>query len=120
MGNVFSGWFGGGTATQFGNATLQHGSSKREMLMNTVQNNRLMNAVNEIYRQGATFGDGGLASAVRHELATGQLVGGRSHLLKASERISNLENIIRTQTLSQNDLDIARQLLNDLNNALGR
>ena len=32
---------------------------------------------------------------VRHELSTGQLVGGKSHIQKAAERITNLENIIR-------------------------
>ena len=73
---------------------------------------------NEIYRPGATTGDGGLADAVRHELSTGQLVGGKSHIIKAIQRIRNLENIIKTQNLSQSDLNIAKSLLDDLRNAL--
>ena len=93
--------------------------STRDQLLNTVQNEKLRNAIDEIYRPGATFGDGGLADAVRHELATGQLVGGKSHILKARERMANLQNIIRRQNLSPRDLIIAQQLLDDLIDALG-
>ena len=83
-----------------------------------MQNDKLKNAVNEIYRSGASIGDGGLADAIRHEMSTGQLVGGKSHVTKALERITNLENIIKKQNLSQNDINIANNLLNDLMNAL--
>ncbi len=93
--------------------------AKRDELLNAVQNDKLKNAVNEIYRPGATTGDGGLADAVRHELSTGELVGGKSHILKATERVTNLENIINKQNLSQSDLNIAKSLLDDLRNALG-
>ena len=93
--------------------------SKRDQLLNSVQNDKLKNAINEIYRPGATVGDGGLADAVRHELSTGELVGGKSHIQKATERVTNLENIIKNQPLNQSDLDIATKLLNDLKNALG-
>ncbi len=30
-------------------------------------------------------GDGGLADAIRHELSTGELVGGKSHITKAPD-----------------------------------
>lgn len=104
----------------FGQSSNQvNNLNTRENLINSVQNNKLTNAVNEIYRPGATVGDGGLADAVRHELSTGELVGGRSHLTKATERIINLENIIRTQNLSPNDLRIAQELLDDLRRATG-
>jgi len=93
--------------------------SIRDKLLNSAQNDKLKNAINEIYRPGATTGDGGLADAVRHELSTGELVGGKSHIRKAMERVSNLENIINKQPLNQSDLDIATKLLNDLKNALG-
>ena len=90
----------------------------RERLLNEAQNPRLRNTINEIYRQNAAIGDGGLADAVRHELRTGELVGGRSHIQKAVERAKNLESIIRTQNLSPRDLEIANALLSDLKNAL--
>ena len=90
----------------------------RDQLLNRVQNGKLKNAINEIYRPGAKIGDGGLADAVRHELSTGKLVGEKSHVIKAQERATNLENIIRKQNLSQGDLNIANKLLNDLRKAL--
>ena len=99
--------------------TGRGGIPKREQLLSQVENSKLKNAINEIYRPGANVGDGGLADAVRHEISTGDLVGGKSHLQKARERVTNLENIIKKQELSNGDLEIANALLNDLKNALG-
>ncbi|MDL2288833.1 hypothetical protein LJC32_05590 [Oscillospiraceae bacterium OttesenSCG-928-F05] len=93
--------------------------SRRDDLLNRIENPKLKNAVNEMYRPKAKIGDGGLADAVRHELRTGELIGGRSHILKAQERISNLQNIISRQNLSPNDLTIAQDLLDDLISAVG-
>ena len=92
--------------------------SRREELLAKVSNQKLKNCINEMYRKGATIGDGGLADAVRYELKTGELVGGKSHMKKAVERVKNLENIINKQNLSKNDLDIAQRLLDDLKNAI--
>ena len=92
--------------------------TKRVELLNTVQNQKLKNAINEIYRPGASVGDGGLADAVRHELQTGELVGGKSHMQKAVERVANLENIIKKEALSQSDFEIASTILDDLKAAL--
>ncbi len=94
-------------------------TSVRDELLGNVENLKLKNSINEIYRPGAKTGDGGLADAVRHELKTGELVGGKSHIQKATERVTNLENIIKKQNLNPNDLKIANDLLKDLKNALG-
>jgi len=91
---------------------------KREKLLNAVDNQKLKNAINEIYRPGAKIGDGGLADAIRHELSSGNMVGGKSHIIKGFERIRNLENIINTQTLSPEEIRIATEILNDLQDAL--
>jgi len=56
--------------------------------------------------------------AIRYELQTGQMVGGKSHILKGQERVRNLENIIRKQNLDPEDQAIANALLQDLKNAL--
>lgn len=72
----------------------------------------------QIYRPNSQIGDGGLADAVRYELKTGKLVGGKSHIQKANERIKNLENIIRKENLNEKDLKIAKDILNDINMAL--
>ena len=98
---------------------VEGSGSMRDKLLNSVQNDKLKNAINEIYRPGGSTGDGGFADAVRHELSTGELVGGKSHIQKALERVTNLENIIKKQPLNSSDLDIANKLLNDLKDALG-
>lgn len=82
-------------------------------------NQKLRNAIDQIYRPGATTGDGSLADAIRHQLSTGELVGGKDHLIKGAERVKNLENIIKKETLSNSDSQLAQRLLNDLKNALG-
>jgi|GEM_PF-2723744 len=96
------------------------GNVARDVLLKGVTNPKLINTINELYRPGGKVGDGGLADALRHELATGQLVGGVSHIQKGFERIANLESIIRTQNLNPHDLAVATKLLNDLKNALGQ
>lgn len=92
--------------------------SKRDELLNSVQNDKLKNAVNQIYRPNAKIGDGGLADALRHEFKTGELVGGKSHIQKANERIKNLKNIIKKENLNSSDLKIAEDMISDMDNAL--
>ena len=96
------------------------GKSTGEKLLESVTNPKLANTVKELYRNNATIGNGGTADAIRHELSTGELVGGVSHIQKGIERIANIENIIRTQNLNPVDLRIAESLLNDLKDALGK
>ena len=103
---------GGGGATKGGSGNV------REQLLGSVSNDKLKNCINEMYRPGATTGNGGLADAIRHELTTGELVGGKSHITKGLERVRNLENIIAKQNLNSADLKIATDLLNDLKSAL--
>ena len=93
--------------------------STRSKLLNKVQNPKLRNAINEIYRDGASIGDGGLADAIRHEIKTGEFVGGKSHIQKGKERIKNLENILYKQDLSNIDKEIAEELIKDISRALG-
>ena len=93
--------------------------STRIKLLNKVQNPKLRNAINEIYRDGASIGDGGLADAIRHEIKTGDLVGGKSHIQKGKERIKNLENILNKQDLIDIDKEIAEELIKDISRALG-
>jgi hypothetical protein len=66
---------------------------------------------------------GGLAGAIRRQLATGELVGGVDHLPKGLERLSQLKNILKTgkidrQLLDDHDLGIVRGLHDDLQNSL--
>ena len=93
--------------------------STRSKLLNKAQNQKLRNAINEIYRDGAITGDGGLADAIRHEIKTGELVGGKSHIQKGKERIKNLENILNKQDLTNSDKEIVEELIKDISLALG-
>jgi len=83
-----------------------------------VNNPKLKNAINEIYRSNATIGDGGLADAIRYELQTGKLIGGKSHIQKGKERLKNLENIIKMQNLNSEEEKIAIEIMENIKNAL--
>ena len=86
--------------------------------MNQASDPKLKNTIDEMYRRGAEIGDGGLADAVRYELETGKLVGGKSHIKKCQERIKNLKNLLRKNNMNQDDTNLASNLLQDLINAL--
>lgn len=107
---------GGGGGGRFKGTS---GSSRRSELLAKAQNQKLKNSINEIYRPGAKTGDGGLADAIRHEIKTGEKVGGKSHIQKGLERLKNLENILNKQQIDNSDKSIIQGLIDDLKNALG-
>ena len=94
-------------------------SSKGTKILNKVSNPKLKNTIKEMYRPGAKVGDGGLADAIRYEIKTGKLVGGKSHIQKGTERLRNLEKIFKRETLTKNERKIVEDLMKDLQNALG-
>jgi len=96
-----------------------HVSMKGQELQSQVSNKKLFNFIGEYYRAGASIGDGGLADAVRHQIVTGELVGGRDHLVKGRERMINLKRILEHESLSISERRIAEKLLLELTNAFG-
>ena len=84
-----------------------------------VQDSRLSSLMDDLYRDGAKIGSGSTADAVRHELATGQPVGGVWHTQKAQDY-----SIALTKWLKDNpnapfgDRSAATNVLRDLQNAL--
>ncbi|MBQ7075835.1 MAG: hypothetical protein IJM94_03430, partial [Clostridia bacterium] len=94
-------------------------SAKGEELLDLVSNSKLKNTIKEMYRPGAKVGDGGLADAIRHEIKTGSFVGGKSHIQKGSERLRNLEKILKKETLTEQEREIVESLIEDLKRALG-
>ena len=94
-------------------------SSKGTKLLNKVSNSKLKNTIKEMYRPGAKTGDGGLADAIRYENNTGELVGGKSHIQKGTERLRNLERIVNRETLTKQERKIVEDLIKDLKRALG-
>ena len=83
----------------------------------TAENPRLQRVIQELFREGATI-PGGTAGAVQHEVRTGRLVGGKSHLRKAIERRRQLQRILSRERLSPQERSTAQQLLDDLSVAL--
>jgi len=119
---VFSrlrGVFRGGQQLGSGSKTLQL-PTPRDSFLNNATNPKLKNAINQLYRPGARTGSGSTADALRYELRTGGLVGGRSHVQKAKGFARNIERIIKRENLNIKDYQIADYILNDLRDALGR
>lgn len=76
----------------------------------------LKNAVNQLYRPGAMIGDGGTASVLKFEKATGLGIAkhGKLHTIKAENTIKYLKRI-----LSKSDRKLANKLLKSLIKTLG-
>lgn len=88
--------------------------TNREKLLSVVQDGDLSKIVSELYRPGATIGDGGTATALINEFYSGTA----THLKKANERLKGLNKIVLKGNLGLNDLDIAESLITDLENAI--
>lgn len=92
---------------------------KGQKLIDKATNIKLKNIIKELYHPGSKIGDGSTAAAIKHELKTGELVGGKSHITKGKERLKNLENILNNKNLNIKDRKIAQKLYKDLKKALG-
>lgn len=92
-------------------------NSRREALLNEATTDKARRIVNELYREGAGVGDGGTADAIRVELATGNPVGGRSHIQKGRERLRQIEKILERNP-GHPDRVLLERLRDDLRDAL--
>lgn len=84
----------------------------------------LIAIVNKLYQETDEI-SGGTAGAVRNELTTGQYLNtgsgiDGSHLIKASNTINELTNLIKSGQLDGHNQMIAEHLISDLKNSLGR
>ena len=79
-------------------------------IQSRLENQKLKNLVGELYREGAKVGDGSAMAAASYQVKTGKLVGGKDHVIKINERLSNLTHIIEKQSLSESDLKYAKNL----------
>lgn len=123
--NHFSGGGAGGPSKRIGNASginnnqpIKIMSSHGQELIAKAENEKLKNQIKELYRPGAIIGDGGTADALRHENETGETVGGKTHSIKAKERLKALEKLYKGGKLSENDKKIAKDLMDNLEDAL--
>ncbi|MDD2498191.1 MAG: hypothetical protein PHY90_08695, partial [Desulfitobacteriaceae bacterium] len=95
------------------------GVSQRNNLLNSVSNEKLKNAVNQLYRKGSVIGDGGTADIIRFERETGILLSKSGHIQKGKDMLGYLTDIVKSGNLSDKDAKIANRLINDLQKALG-
>ncbi len=98
------------------------GRNRQQELLSRARNLQLQNAIKQLYRKSSFIGDGGTADVIRFEKETGLMLGrsGNSHVTKGIEMAKYIETKILTQNLISSDRTLAIQLLEDLNNALGR
>lgn len=98
------------------------GKNRRESLLSKADNPILKNAINQLYRPGSFIGDGGTASVIEFEKATGLGLGknGNTHIQKGKEMVRYIEKkILSSKKLSSSDRKMAEQLVKDLKKAIG-
>ncbi|MDH2634178.1 two-partner secretion domain-containing protein [Acinetobacter nosocomialis] len=84
-----------------------------------VEDNKLQNIANDLYRDNAKIGNGSTGAAVRYENETGTAVGSRYHTQKAEDYSVALKDWInKNPDASTNDKMAAEHMLRDLQNAL--
>ena len=94
---------------------------RRAMSKPATQDAKLSDMMSELYREGATVGSGSTADAIRHELATGELVGGKLHSQKGEDAIRALDRWLRNNpTSAAGDRAAAENVMKDLKDALGK
>jgi len=91
----------------------------RMNLLNSAQDSKLRNLINDLYRENSQIGSGSSMDAYRFEQRTGALVGGKSHTQKILNYRTALIKVWRKRAnLSSGDRQIVEKLLNDIQNAL--
>ena len=93
-------------------------NTARGNLLSAAQNGGLRNLIKQMYRSNARIGSGSTADAIRHELATSQLLSPKGHFIKGQEMRTALGRLLKSGNLGAGDQQIARQLLGDLQRAL--
>ena len=110
---------GGGTMSENGSGPSSSGvGSARERLLDEAATDEARGIVKELYRPNAETGDGGTADAIREQLRTGELVGGKDHIQKGRERLRQIEKIL-SRNPNHPDRALLEKLRDDLKDALG-
>jgi hypothetical protein len=100
-------------------AKVMKSTGSRTKLLGKIQNQKLKNLSNDLFRPGAKVGDGSSMSAFRFEQATGLAVGGRTHAIKLLNYRSALMKIWKARAnLNSFDKRITKELLKDIQHAL--
>jgi hypothetical protein len=81
-----------------------------------VQNTRLSKQLDELYRP-TDKRPGGTAGELRREV---QYNLKKEHLVKAQERVNNLQRIVKEESLSRSDRKVAERIISDLRDAINQ
>ncbi len=96
------------------------GVSRRERLLKKAKNQKLKNAINQLYRPGSFIGDGGTASALEFEYSTGiGLNNGKTHEQKARDYCKHISRLLNDNNLCASDKKLANNLRKKLLKSLG-
>ena len=96
------------------------GVSRRDKLLKKAKNEKLRNAINQLYRPGSFIGDGGTASVLKFEKRTGEHVSRSQlgHYNKARETVTYLKRIIFNEQLTKSERKLANNLVKKLNRSI--
>jgi len=84
-----------------------------------VKDASLQKLFNNLYRDNARIGSGSTAAAIRHELSTGGIVGGRTHIQKGVDYVKALDRWLRNNpNASPGDRAAAENVIADIIDAL--
>ena len=92
--------------------------TNREKLLSMVQDTKLAAYINEVYRPGASVGDGGTADVIRFEKETGLLLSKSGHRQKGIDMLKYFRKLIERKELSQSDMEVVRKIISDLENVI--
>jgi hypothetical protein len=97
---------------------LMRYTKSRADVLNSVQNPKLKNILNDLIRKNKNpVGNGSAMDAFRFEKLTGSVVGGKRHALKILNYRTALVKVLKQQ-LNSSDRKIATEILKDITNAL--
>jgi len=118
---VFFGWY----STQLGGGSSSGRiSATRTLSVPKVSDPKLANIVSSLFkgtRDANAIGTGSTMDALRYEIATGKMTGGRYHTQKVWDSIRALQRWIRENpNASARDRLVAQSLLDDLNESASR
>lgn len=100
------------------NSPPPYSKNTRIQLLEEATTNEAKGIINELYRRNATIGNGGTADAIREQLRSGNLVGGKDHIRKGRERLCQIEKIL-AKNPRHPDRVLLGKLRDDLKDALG-
>jgi hypothetical protein len=101
-------------------ATIGALENQRSRILRQVSSDDLRNVVEQLYRPGARVGAGSSMDALRYERLTGNLLSPAGHTKKVLDYRTNLMKLWEQRSkLNATDRRIIRELLMDIQNALG-